>query len=158
MATSGGPITTGAKGTAGTYGYTVTCVNSIGGSASNTATLTVSNAAQVYCSGKTPCYGVSDLAAHANPGSPCWGWNLDWVINIDTFRNTHPGGTASGSLSTAGSTCNRDINAILAGTQSIPGYKPGNGVPTHAHNSGTTNNTGNAMTAYRVGYYDATKP
>ena len=158
MATSGGPINTGAKGTAGPYSYTVTCVNSIGGSASNTVTLTVSNAAQVYCSGKTPCYGVSDLAAHANPGSPCWGWNLDWVINIDTFKPTHPGGTASGSLSTAGSTCNGDIHAILAGSAQIPGYKPGTGGLTHAHNSGTTNNTGTAMTAYRVGYYDATKP
>ena len=156
MATSGGPISTGVKSTAGTYNYTVTCVNSIGGSNSATAVLTVSNAAPVYCSGLTPCYGPSDLAGHAAPGN-CWGWNLTWVINITTFRPKHPG-AGSGSIENASTTCNHNIAAILAGQASIPGYTSG-GSSTQNHQSATKNNSGSSQLAgYRVGYYDATKP
>lgn len=156
MATSGGPTSTGVKSTAGTYNYTVTCVNSIGGSNSATAVLTVSNAAPVYCGGLTPCYGPNDLAAHASPGN-CWGWNLTWVINITTYRPNHPGG-GSGSIESAAATCNHSIASVLAGSASIPGYSSG-GKSTQNHQSVTKNNSaGSQLAGYRVGYYDAAKP
>ena len=156
LATSGGPTSTGAKNTAGTFNYTVTCVNSIGGSASATAVLTVNNAAPVYCSGLTPCYGPADLASHASPGN-CWGWNLTWVINITSFRPHHPG-AGNGSIENAASTCNHDIHTVLTGSASIPGYTSG-GSSKHGHNSSTNNNSGSSQLAsYRTGYYDASKP
>ena len=158
MAASGGPITTGAISTTGTYSYTVTCVNSVGGSASSTAVLTVSNAAPVYCAGLTPCYGPSELAAHASPGN-CWGWNLTWVIDITSFRPNHNGGVSTGSLESSVSTCNHSINAILAGSASISGYTDSSGSSTHGHSSTIVNNgSGSQLSAYRVGYYDPSAP
>ncbi|MGV9001944.1 MAG: hypothetical protein ACOH18_03225 [Candidatus Saccharimonadaceae bacterium] len=155
-----GTQTTGAINTAGTYTYSLSCTNS-GGTASSSTTLTVSNPAPVYCSGRTPCYGPNDLATHSSAGN-CWGWNLDWVINITSFRPSHPGGIKSGSTSTlesSSATCNHDVHSLLAGTASIPGYKDSGGSTTHSHNSSSTNNTaGSALAGYRVGYYDASKP
>ncbi|MBC7746867.1 hypothetical protein H7Y40_02715 [Pedobacter sp.] len=155
-----GSQTTGVMATAGSYNYSLSCTNS-GGTASASATLTVANAAPVYCSGNTPCYGPNDLASHAAPGN-CWGWNLTWVINITSYRPAHPGGIRSGSTSTienASAICNHNINAVLAGSASIPGYQDSGGSSTHSHNASTRNNSvGSALTAYRVGYYDATKP
>ncbi len=156
MATSGGPTSTGVKSTAGIYNYTVTCVNSIGGSRSATAVLTVSNAGPVYCGGLTPCYGPNELASHASPGN-CWGWNLTWVINITSYRPHHPGG-GSGTIESASATCNRNIASVLAGSASIPGYTSG-GKSTQNHQTATKNNSGSSQLAgYRVGYYDAAKP
>ncbi|MEO8105603.1 MAG: hypothetical protein ABI602_04700 [Candidatus Saccharibacteria bacterium] len=155
-----GSQTTGTISTAGSYSYSLSCSNS-GGTASNSAVLTVNNPVVVYCGGKTPCYGPSDLATRASPGS-CWGWNIDWVINITSFRPSHPGGIKSGSTSTienASATCDHDIHAILAGSASIPGFKDSNGNTTHGHISTTLNNgAGSTLTGYRVGYYDPTKP
>lgn len=155
-----GSQSSGTMSTAGTFIYTLSCTNG-GGTTSNSATLTVSDPAPVYCGGKTPCYGPADLAAHASIGN-CWSWNIDWVINITTFRPNHKGGIKSGSTSTlenTSATCNHDINAILKGTSSIPGYKDSGGSTTHNHASSTSNNTASsALTSYRAGYYDATKP
>ncbi len=155
-----GSQTTGAIATAGSYSYSLSCTNS-GGTASNSATLTVNNPVVVYCGGKTPCYGPNDLVSRASPGN-CWGWNVDWVINITSFRPNHPGGIQSGSTSTienASATCNHNIHAILGGTASIPGFKDSNGNTTHGHASTTVNNSGGSTLAgYRVGYYDASKP
>ncbi|CAN5418038.1 hypothetical protein BH10PAT3_BH10PAT3_6620 [soil metagenome] len=155
-----GSQTTGVMNTPGSYVYSLSCTNS-GGTASKSATLTVSTLAQVYCSGRTPCYGPSNLATHSAAGN-CWGWNVDWVINITSFRPSHPGGIKSGSTSTLESSaavCNHDIHSLLAGSASIAGYKDSGGSSTHGHNSSTTNNSGGSQLAgYRVGYYDATKP
>ncbi len=155
-----GSQTTGTISTAGTYTYTLSCSNS-GGTTSNSATLTANNPAPVYCGGKTPCYGPNDLASHASPGN-CWGWNLDWVINITSFRPKHPGGIRSGSSSTlenASATCNHDIHTILAGSAGIPGYRDSSGSTTHNHNSSTKNNSSSTqLAAYRTGYYDPSKP
>lgn len=157
---SSGSQSTGTMSSAGSFIYSLSCTNA-GGTGSNSATLTVQNPAPVYCSGKTPCYGPSDLAAHASPGN-CWGWNLDWVVNITTFRPSHPGGIKSGSTSTienASATCNHNIASILAGSASIPGYKDSGGSTTHNHKSATKNNSASSdMASFRVGYYDASKP
>jgi len=155
-----GSQSTGTMNSAGTFTYTISCTNS-GGTGSASASLAVSAPAAVYCGGKTPCYGPSDLAGHASPGS-CWGWNADWVINITTFRPSHPGGIKSGSTSTienASATCNHNLASILSGSAGIPGYKDSSGATTHNHASATKSNSGSSqLLSYRVGYYDATKP
>jgi hypothetical protein len=115
----------------------------------------------VYCSGKTPCYGRTDLAAHARIGN-CWAWNGDWVINITSYRPNHKGGILSGSTSTlenTSTTCNHDIRSLLNGSSSIPGYKDKRANSKFSHKSDTINNTAvSALSGYRVGYYDASKP
>ncbi len=155
-----GSVTTGAMSTPGTFTYSLTCLNA-GGSGTGSGSLTVANAATVYCSGSTPCYGPTDLATRSSPGN-CWGWNLTWVINITSFRPSHPGGIKSGASSTienASATCNHSINAILVGSATIPGYQDASGSTKHGHNSSTQNNSGGSILAsYRVGYYDPTKP
>ncbi len=163
-AASGGPLTTGAMNTAGSFIYSLSCTNS-GGTGSNSATLTVTSAAPVYCGGSSPCYGQSEMASRAVSGN-CWGWNdpgngtVPWVINITAFRPKHPGGTSQGSLESPSSTCNRNIFAILGGG-TISGYRDGGGGTTHNHTSSTKNNTsgsGLASGTYHVGYYDPAKP
>jgi hypothetical protein len=159
-----GSQSTGTMNTAGSYNYSLSCTNS-GGTGSNSAALTVSAPGPVYCAGKTPCYGPSDLASRSSPGN-CWGWNLDWVINITSFRPHHPGGidkSASSTIENSSATCNHDLHAILSGTAGIPGFVDGNGNTSHKHGSDTINNTpsGNnqsQLAAYRVGYYDSSKP
>ncbi len=155
-----GSQSTGAMNSAGSFTYSLSCTNS-GGTASSSASLTVSPPVAVYCSGRTPCYGPNDLAGHASPGN-CWAWNSDWVINITTFRPSHPGGIKSGSTSTienASAVCNHDLAGVLAGSAAIPGYKDSNGATTHGHASATKTNSGSSqLLSYRVGYYDATKP
>lgn len=159
-AASGGPVTTGTMSTAGTYIYSLSCTNA-GGTGSGQASLTVSNPAPVYCGGLSPCYGPSTLALHNGPGD-CWGWNLTWVVNITSFRPSHLGGIKSGSTSTienASATCNHDIHTILTGGAGITGYKDASGATTHGHQNATNNNSGSsALSSYRVGYYDSTKP
>ena len=155
-----GSQSTGTLATAGSYTYTLSCTNA-GGTTSNSATLTVTNPAPVYCGGLTPCYGPADLAAHGTIGN-CWGWNGNWVINITSFRPSHKGGIKAGSTSTlenTSATCNHDINAILRGTAGIPGYQDNGGNTTHGHASSTINNSASSLlSGYRAGYYDATKP
>lgn len=146
------------QSSAGTYTYTIACSNSAGVGPQVSKTLTVTKAAAVYCGGLTPCYGPSDLALHGSPGN-CWGWNLTWVIDITTYRPHHKGGASAGSLESSSATCDADIHAILAGSAAIPGYKDNRGGTKHAHSGSTTNNgSTSALTAYRVGYYDANKP
>jgi hypothetical protein len=149
-------VTTGTMNTAGSFTYTLACTNS-GGTGSNSATLTVTNPAPVYCGGSTPCYGPTDLALHASVGN-CWGWNLTRVINITGFRPSHPGGQRSGSLESTSATCNHDIRTILQGSAAIPGYTDSGGSTTHSHKSSTLSNTASQLASYLVGYYDATKP
>lgn len=152
-----GSQTTGTMNTAGSYVYSLSCTNA-GGTGSASATLTVSNPAPVYCGGLTPCYGPSDLALHASAGN-CWAWNLNWVMNITSFRPTHKGGQSAGTLESSVSVCNHNINSILAGTAAISGYRDSGGSTTHNHATATKNNTASSqMLSYRVGYYDATKP
>jgi hypothetical protein len=143
--------------TARTYSYSLSCTNS-GGTSTNSTTLVVNAQQVVYCNGKTPCYGPRDLASHNTSGN-CWGYNLTWVINITNFAPRHPAGTGSGSLATPGSTCARDIHAILAGSQSISGYTDSAGSSRHGHLSTTVNNlSGSALSSYVTGYYDTNKP
>jgi hypothetical protein len=159
-----GSQSTGAVSPAGTYSYSLSCTNS-GGTASASATLTVINPGPVYCGGLTTCYGVSQLAAHAAAGN-CWAWNTGtstwpWVINITTFRPDHPGGSGSkkGSIEEATAVCNHNINLILDGTSSIPGYDDKKNSLTHGHKVETTKNSaGSGIATYRIGYYDASKP
>jgi len=157
-APSGGSYSTGVK-SAGTYTYTLSCSNGAG-TATKSATLSVS-AAPTYCGGRKPCYGRSDLAAHASVGN-CWAWNKDWVINITSYQPNHPGGVQSGAASniqSAASTCNHDIGAILAGSAGISGYRDTTGGSTYSHSSSTISNAaGSVLAGYRVGYYDANKP
>ena len=160
---SGSKAASGSQSTggnsAGTYTYALTCSNN-GGTSSKSVSLVV-NPAPVYCGGKTPCYGKSDLAAHATVGN-CWGWNGNWAINITSYNPVHKGGILAGSTSSLennSATCNHDINAILRGVASIPGYKDKRANSTFTHRSDTINNTTlSALSGYRVGYYDSSKP
>jgi len=151
-ATSGGPVSTGNMASAGTYNYTITCVNSIGGSASSTAVLTVSNVATVYCSGNTPCYGPNDLSTHNTAGS-CWGYNVNRVVDVTNLN----GGfhkSQDGNLLPSGYTgvCgNVNLGTFLSGGASIPS------LGSHNHGSAPKNNTG-TISSYLVGYYDSSKP
>ncbi len=164
-AAAGGPVTTGVMLTAGSFIYSLSCTNS-GGTGSGSATLTVTSASPVFCTGLVPCYGISEMATRATVGN-CWGWNdpangtVPWVINVTNFRPSHLGGTSLGSLETVGSTCNKNMFAILAGTAAIPGYKDASGATTHAHVAATKNNTASSglkSASFHVGYYDPTKP
>lgn len=151
-ATSGGPVTTGTQSTAGTFNYTISCVNSIGGSASSTAVLTVNNAAVVYCSSKTPCYGPNDMVAH-NTAANCWGYNSNRVVNV-TNLNSGYHKAQQGNLLPSGFTAicgNVNLAPYLSGGASITG------IGSHNHGSSPKNNTG-TIASYLVGYYDATKP
>ena len=142
---------------AGTYDYLLSCTNS-GGTASATASLIVAAPTAVYCSGQTPCYGNSQMAAHASIGS-CWGYNLTWAIDITSYAPHHKGGTSAGSLESPSATCNHDLHNILAGSATIPGYRDGNGSTAHSHASTTTTNGAtSALKSYFTGYYDSTKP
>ncbi len=158
---SNGSQSTGAMGSAGTFSFSLSCSNA-GGSGSASVSLKV-NAAPVvvYCGGKTPCYGRSDLAAHGSV-SNCWGWNKDWVINITSYQPNHSASkssSATSDLASASTTCNHDIAAVLAGSAAIPGYKTSGGSTKHSHKSATKDNTSTSrLNAYRVGYYDANKP
>lgn len=127
------------------------CTNA-GGTASNSATLTVSTAPTVYCSNNTPCYGPNDLAAH-NTATNCWAYNSNRVVNITSLNNgfhkNNPGNLLpTGYTSICG---NVNISSFLSGSSSIPN------IGTHNHQSSTKSNTG-TIAPYLVGYYDATKP
>lgn len=158
---SNGSQSTGTMGTAGTFSFSLSCSNA-GGSGSASASLKV-NAAPVvvYCGGKTPCYGRSDLAAHGSVNN-CWGWNKDWVINITSYQPNHSASkssSATSDLASASTTCNHDIAAVLAGSAAIPGYKTSGGSTKHSHKSSTKDNASTSrLNSYRVGYYDANKP
>jgi hypothetical protein len=105
--------------------------------------------APVYCGGKTdhPCYGKSDLAAHAST-SNCWGFNKDWMIDLSGYAPKHPDG-ANKVITTAA--CGKDIAGILGGTVSSNG--------THNHKSATkTNSSTSQLKSSMIGYYDASKP
>jgi PKD repeat protein len=144
-------------GSAGNYTYSLSCTNS-GGTTSKSAVLSVNQQQATYCGGQTPCIGRSELASHSNIGS-CWGYNLDWVINITQYAPHHKGGTKSGSLESAQATCNHDIHAILGGTATIPGYTDKNNAVKHNHNNATENNLANSqLSSYMTGYYDPNKP
>ena len=142
---------------AGSYDYLLSCTNS-GGTASASTSLIVAAPTAVYCSGQTPCYGNSQMAAHASIGS-CWGYNLTWAIDITSYAPHHKGGTSAGSLESPSATCNHDLHNILAGSATIPGYRDGNGSTAHSHASTTTTNGAtSALKSYFTGYYDSTKP
>ncbi len=145
-------------GTAGTYTFTLTCTNAGGSTTSNTASVTVN--AAVYCGGLTPCYSTADLNTHTTL-SNCWAYNTSTasasnksVYNITTFnsgwhqsrQNLLPSTTTAGVLCGA-----KDIAPFLAGTSLT-------GVGSRNHATNTKQNTNTTLTAYRVGYYDATKP
>jgi hypothetical protein len=151
-ATSGGPVTTGVMNTAGTYNFTITCVNAVGGSASSTAILTVTSAAIVYCNGKTPCYGVTDLNSHVT-ATNCWAYNLDRVVNVTTFNNGYHKSRYGNILPSGftGDCGNVNLQPFLVGKASIPG------IGSHNHSSAVKTNTG-TITGYFTGYYDGTKP
>lgn len=153
---SSGSQSTGSKN-AGTYTYVLTCSNK-GGTTSKSASLTV-KAAPVYCGGKTPCYGKSTLASHT-AASSCWAWSGDWVLDITSYQSHHKDrdGASSSQLAKSSSVCNHSVKGFLDGTAAIPGYTF-SGKSKHTHRSSTRNNTSSSkLAAYRVGYYDASKP
>lgn len=158
-----GSQSTGVIAASGVYDYVLLCSNARGQSSSGTARLSVSAPAPVvvYCGGKTPCYGRSDLAAHASPSS-CWGWNGDWVIDITRYQPSHPvvrSASSTSNLANSSATCNHSITAILAGSAAIPGYAKSSGSTTHGHTAATTNNGATSqLAAFRVGFYDPNKP
>lgn len=96
------------------------------------------------------------MATHATIGN-CWGWNLDWVLDITAYAPNHKGGVTAGNLQSTTSTCNHDIHAILTGAAAISGYRDEDGSSKHNHQS-NTNNNGSNMASYFKGYYDPAKP
>jgi hypothetical protein len=156
--TSTGGSQTVTLGTAGTFTFTLTCSNTGGSSTSNTASVTVN--AAVYCGGLTPCYNTADLNTHTTLAN-CWAYNTSTanaanksVYNITNFnsgwhqsrQNLLPGASTVSALCGA-----KDIIGFLSGTNLT-------GVGSRNHATNTKQNTNATLTAYRVGYYDPTKP
>ncbi|HXH26259.1 MAG TPA: cytochrome b5 domain-containing protein, partial [Candidatus Acidoferrum sp.] len=114
------------------------------GSTSQQVSITVTQPV-VYCGGKSPCYGPSDMAAH-KVSSNCWGYNINIVYNLTAFAPVHPGGSSR----IGGPECGNNIAGYLNGSLSNNG--------SHDHSSSTKNNTSSLLLQYKVGYYDANKP
>jgi hypothetical protein len=121
--------------------YTLTCVNSVG-SGTKSATVSIKAAVASYCSGLSPCYGKSDLAAHSSAGN-CWGYIGNIMSNLTPFASVHSGGSA-----TINGACGKDLLPILNGQTPSAGQ-------TKKHSSGNINLI---KSTYKVGYYDSTKP
>ncbi len=169
--TAGGTGWTGSKATgggsqsvsfttAGTYTFNLSCSNSGGTTTSSTASVTVN--AVVYCGGRTPCYGASQLNAHLT-ASDCWGYNISSidannkiVYNITTFNaNYHIAVRSINLLPGSGAV------SALCGAKNFASYISGStltGVGSHIHKSSTLQNTNGSMNTYQIGYYDAAKP
>jgi hypothetical protein len=145
-----GSQSTGAKPTAGTFTYTLSCTNS-GGSSSASVNQTVNPAAVVYCGGQTTCYGVGDMAAHASAGN-CWArtryrvtGSYDRVFNLNTLASSgHGTKGASGFYSLCGGDFTNCVN--------------GNGCGSNKNHSLSELITGNQYSQSRIGYYDPAKP
>jgi hypothetical protein len=161
--TAFGSESTGRIPAAGNYTYTLECLNA-GGSIKADAVLTVGNAiappkaaavvkstgGTVYCGGRLPCYGPSQVAAHAS-SSNCWGYNLDRVIDLSGFdAGFHVVKSGISSIS-IGSICGKNLASALSGQTSAEGQ-------TRNHNATTKQNADKNMIPYFIGYLDATKP
>lgn len=168
-----GAESTGVLKSEGNFTYTLTCTNA-GGSGNATATITVGRATPpaksivststpvtpvtggsgggggvVYCSGRTPCYGPKDVAAHGSAGN-CWGWNGDRVFNItklDTAYHTAKSGISSIEVS---GVCGKDLAPSLSGNVSAGGQTRNHLQTTKVNSSANTN-------PYYVGYFDQNK-
>jgi hypothetical protein len=102
----------------------------------------------VYCGGATPCYGPTTLAQHASVSGSCWGYNLNWVIDLTAYAPAHPNGPSNVLSSIL---CGKNIAGALSGSTNVSG--------THNHTTATkTNASSSPLVSYVVGYYDATKP
>ncbi|HEY6737068.1 MAG TPA: hypothetical protein VI322_05115 [Candidatus Saccharimonadia bacterium] len=102
---------------------------------------------KTYCGGKQPCYGKSQVAAHATAAN-CWGYNLDWVLNLTGYAPVHPNGPQYVANDLF---CGKDVHGALTGAVAI-GYK-------HEHQAVTQDNgMGSILASYRVGYFDPDKP
>ncbi len=162
-----GAESTGRLKKAGTYTYTLKCINSAGSSAAK-AVVKVSNSASsstpspgssqqvevpqapVYCQGALPCYGKREVAAHSSSGN-CWGWNGTRVLNISGLdAGYHKVKTGVSSIEVSG-VCGTDLAPSLAGSVSAGGQ-------TRDHNNTTKANADSNLFPYFVGYYDGTKP
>ena len=97
--------------------------------------------APTYCGGQTTCYGRADLAAHTTAAS-CWGYINNIMYNVTSLISSHSGGS-----SPIRAVCGGNIGAAL-------GSAPGNS----KHTSALRNSAGSTLWAYKIAYYDATKP
>lgn len=152
---------------AGTYTYTLTCSN-VAGSSDASVTLTVTDTppttqpstgtqttdapkpvAKIYCGGRSPCYGKSEIASHSGQGN-CWGYNIDRVINITGFDAAyHVVKSGISSIQVSG-VCGTDLASSLKGSVTAGGQ-------TRNHNATTKANSDKNMAPYFIGFYDATK-
>ena len=161
-----GAESTGRMRTAGSFTYTLTCVND-GGTATASAVLSVVNGTPVpsgtptpaptpsptptatYCGGRSPCYGAKDIASHGSSGN-CWGWNGDRVINITGLDvSYHKAKTGISTIEVSG-VCGKDLASSLSGGVEAGGSG-------HDHKSSTKSNADRNEIPYFVGYYDAKK-
>ena len=158
-----GSQSTGVIAASGVYDYVLLCSNARGQSSSGTARLSVSAPAPVvvYCGGKTPCYGRSDLV------STCFAIELlgmerrlgNRYYSLPTQPPCRKGASSTSNLANSSATCNHSITAILAGSAAIPGYAKSSGSTTHGHAAVTINNGATSqLAAFRVGFYDPNKP
>lgn len=143
-----GTQSTGAKAT-GSYTYTLTCSNS-GGTSNTSVTQTVNAPAINYCDGLSPCYGVSQMAQHADQ-STCWGYST--YKTGGSFARTYDlvkayNGTSKHKQSNVGfwTKCGKDITNCINGDN-------GCGQRTQDHSSGDLSKYSSPN-----GYYDPRKP
>lgn len=164
--TAFGAESTGRITASGNYTYTLECKNGAG-TATTSVTVTAGNAvapksatttsstgapkAAVYCGGRSPCYGKSEVASHSSQGN-CWGWNLDRVINISGFDSAfHQARSGISSIQVSG-VCGVDLTGALGGV-----VKAGS-APANNHTQATKGNSSSNVSPYFVGFYDAKKP
>lgn len=96
---------------------------------------------QKYCNGQTTCYGKADLANHASADS-CWGYIDNVMYDVTKLIENHTGG--AGPIREV---CGGDIGSFL---DRAPQNKK--------HISANSNKAGSTLWAYKIGYYDPSKP
>lgn len=94
----------------------------------------------VKCSGKTPCYGPSTMAAHVSASS-CWSYQtasgVSVIYNMTSFNSVHSDGPKS---------------EILAGCGGAINWAS---VPSNGKHTAAKSNTQSIFLQFKVGYYDA---
>lgn len=103
----------------------------------------------IYCMGRNPCYGQTEVAKHTKKGD-CWGWNKDIVIDITAFSKGYHL-AKSGIDIEVSSVCGKNLAPALSGHVDIDGL-------TRNHKPDTKNNQERNVVPYFIGYVDSSKP
>jgi hypothetical protein len=163
-----GAESTGRLTNIGDYTYTISCSNSTGkaeasakvsvtaaapiASKPSTSTSTPISGGATFCSGRLPCYGPGDIAAHSGKGN-CWGWLGDRVVNVSGFDTQfHQTTSGVGSIELSG-ICGKNLLPAISGDVSSSEYPSG-----HDHTGGAKSASDPHYASYFAGYFDSSKP